>query len=85
MYSTPKCTIPPCMPPRLLIRSVQFGFWVPSVHRLTNPGSVQVLTSQTEPCFRVSSGFCQETDLAIYRHHVIISACKFALIPESNH
>src|SRR5437667_332667 len=62
---------------RLLIGSVWFGFWVPSVHRLANLGSVQVLTFQTEPCFRVGSGFCQETDLAIYRHHVIISACKF--------
>src|SRR5204863_8674341 len=68
------------VPSRLLIGSVWFGFWVPSVHRLANLGSVRVLTFQTEPCFRVGSGFCQETDLAIYRHHVIISACKFTYV-----
>ena len=62
---------------RLLIDSVWFGFWVPSVHGLANLGSVQVLTFQTKPCFRFSLGFCQETDLVIYRHHVIIPACKF--------
>ena len=62
---------------RLLISLVWFRFWVLSDHYLANPSLVQVLTFQTKPCFRVRLGFCKETNLAIYRHYVIISACKF--------
>jgi len=47
------------------------------VCQVVNRWDPQTEPNQTNEQSTSGLGFCQETDLAIYRHHVIISAHKF--------